>query len=67
MSKDEELIDQTCVYLLKRRYPDGCSDYAKRAIRRKAESLAVRDSEVFYMKTKKDGDGKKVFHEAILL
>ena len=66
MPKDEELIDQACVYLLEHRYPDVCSGNAKRTIRRKAETLAVRDGEVFYMKTKKDGDGEKVFHEAIL-
>ena len=62
MPEEEDLIDKACVYLLEHRYPDG-SGNAKRIIRRKAETLAVRDGEVFYMKARK---GKKVFHEAIL-
>ena len=66
MPEEEDTIDKACVYLLEHRYPDGCSGNAKRIIRRKAETLAVRDGEVFYLKARKDSDGKKVFHEAIL-
>ena len=63
MPEEEDLIDKACVYLLEHRYPDGCSGNAKRIIRRKAETSAVRDEEVFYMKARKDSDGKKVFHD----
>ena len=66
MPEEEDIIDKACVYLLEHRYPDGCSGNAKRIIRRKAETLAMRDGEVFYLKARKDSDGKKVFHEAIL-
>ena len=66
MPEEEDLIDKACIYLLEHRYPDGCSGNAKRIIRRKAKTLAVREEEVFYVKAKKDSAGKKVFQEAIL-
>ena len=66
MPEEEDLIDKACVYLLEHCYPEGCSGNAKRIIRRKAETLAVRDEKVFYKKARNDSTGKKVFQEAIL-
>lgn len=45
-----ELIENAFEYLIKKKYPPGCSKNQKRVIRRKAERLEERNGEIFYKK-----------------
>ena len=50
MEKDEQddLIEQACVYLTEKAYPDGCTQSRKRQIRKKAEKFQMLDGELYY-------------------
>ena len=63
--QEDDLVDKACVYLLKSRYPDGCSGNTctKWIIERKAAMLVMRSGEVFYKKARKDSAGKKVLQQ----
>ncbi len=46
--------DAAFIYITEKRYPEGCSDTKKRAIRKKANSFVVRDGVMFFFEEKKD-------------
>ena len=51
--EEENVLDLTIEYLLKRQYPPGLSKNKKRSIRKKAASIVVEAGEVFLKKKEK--------------
>ena len=47
----EDLIEQACLYLMAKRYPDSCTASRKRQIRQRAKKFEIVDGEVFYKPT----------------
>ena len=45
----EDLIEQACLYLTKKTYPDGCTQSRKRQVRKKAEKFRIVNGELFYL------------------
>ncbi len=54
-SEEAALPDAALIYITEKRYPEGCSDTKKRAIRKKANSFVVRDGVMFFLKKRKIG------------
>ena len=50
-----DLVDAAFVYKTELRYPRGCREARKRAIRKKASMFVVRDGVLFFKKKKKGG------------
>ena len=46
-----DLVEQAVTYVLKKSYPENCTENEKRVIRKKSKKFAVKDGEVFYKKT----------------
>ena len=44
----EDLIEQACVYLMEKTYPEGCTLNRKRQIRKRAEKLNIVNGELYY-------------------
>ena len=55
-----DLVEQAVAFIQGRGYPAACTDNVKRSIRRKAETLSVREGEVFVTRWKKELGGKWV-------
>ena len=62
--EDVDLVDGAFLYLTESRYPKGCSDAQKRAIRKKAGMFVIHDGVMFFNKKKKD---KVIMKESLLL
>ena len=62
--EDVDLVDGAFLYLTQSRYPKGCSDARKRAIRKKAGMFVICDGVIFFKKKKKD---KVIMKESLLL
>ena len=45
----EDLIEQACLYLTKKVYPEGCTLNRKRQIRNKAEKFKMVNGELYYV------------------
>ena len=46
--KHEDLIEQACLYLTEKAYPEGCTLNRKRQIRKKAENFKMVKGEPYY-------------------
>ena len=44
----EDLIEQACIYLMEKTYPEGCTLNRKRQIRKRAEKLHIVNGELYY-------------------
>ena len=58
--KEDEIVEMAVYYILKERYESELSKDKKRAVRKKARSLSVKDGEVFMRKKKHN---KEVYSE----
>ena len=48
MSKEEQLIEDTLLYISESKYPEKCSANRKQQIRTKAKKIMLRDGELYY-------------------
>ena len=48
------LVDTAYLYIMKSKYPRGCKESRKRAIKKKAHMSVVRDGVMYFTKKKKD-------------
>ena len=48
-------MEQACLYLTEKRYPDDCTATRKRQIRQKAKKFAVIDGELFLQTESRPG------------
>ena len=46
-----DLVEQAVTYVLKKSYPENCTENEKRVIRKKSKKFVVQDGKVFYKKT----------------
>ena len=46
---DDNLIEETILYISAKKYPNGCSDSRKRQIRKKSEKFALKNEELYYV------------------
>lgn len=46
---DDDLIEETILYISEKRYPNGCSDSWKRQIRKKSEKFVLKNEELYYV------------------
>ena len=44
----EDLIEQACIYLMEKTYPEGCTLNRKRQIRKRAEKFNIVNGELYY-------------------
>ena len=54
MDAETELLQNAFVYLTDKKYPENCSKNEKRCIRKKAQTLVVKEGVLYYKK--KSGD-----------
>ena len=52
--QEDDLVEDAAVYLVERKYPEGCSANRKRQIRKRAEKFVLNNGELYYQ-TKKNG------------
>ena len=66
MSRQQpDLVELAVTYALEKKYPKDCPENVKRSVRRKADSLVVKDGEVYCLKARKQPNGKKVSYACI--
>ena len=49
----DDLVEQACLYLTTKSYPEGCTLIRKRQIRKKAEKFSVVNGELYYVPKEK--------------
>ena len=47
-NRKSALIEQACIYLMEKAYPEGCTLNRKRQIRKRAEKLNIVNGELYY-------------------
>ena len=55
-----DLVDAVYLYLTEGIYPNKCSSFRKRSIRKKSKKFIIKDGVLFFKKKKKNKVGKGV-------